>query len=134
MTGMEDLIIEATRSSPEIRFDAAARCLTLRGESYPENAATFYAPVFARVQALLDDLRPGESVEVELEIGYLNSSSTKVILNLLDLLDLAAWKGASIRVTWRYDPQNETALECGEDFSEELTAVEFRLLALEARP
>ncbi|MFB1489221.1 MULTISPECIES: DUF1987 domain-containing protein [unclassified Thiocapsa] len=131
---MEDLIIEATRSSPEIRFDAVARRLTLRGESYPENAAAFYAPVFAWVQALLDALRPAEPVEVELEIGYLNSSSTKVILNLLDLLDLAAQKGASIRVTWRYDSRNESALECGEDFSEELTAVEFRLVEIEAGP
>lgn len=125
---MNDLIIEATRSSPAIRLEAATRRLSLSGESYPENTAAFYAPVFDWVKAFLDRLNPGEPVTVEFEIGYLNSSSTKVILNLLDLFDLAAQAGATIRIDWRYDPDNETALECGEDFSEELTAVEFRLV------
>lgn len=125
---MNDLIIDATRSSPAIRFEAASRRLSLSGESYPENAAVFYAPVFEWVKAFLAELGPGESVAVEFEIGYLNSSSTKVILNLLDLFDFAAQAGAAIRVDWRYDPGNETAIECGEDFSAELTAVEFRLV------
>ena len=107
---MENLIVEATRSSPAIRFDAEQRCLRLSGESYPENAAAFYAPVFAWLKAFLVTLAPGAAVRVELDIQYLNSSSIKVMLNLLDLLEQAAQDGMSIAVEWYYDPDNEAIL------------------------
>lgn len=125
---MDKLIIEATRSSPAIDFDATARQLRICGESYPENAAAFYAPVFAWLKEFIAALEPEATVQVDLEILYLNSSSTKVMLNLLDLLEQAAQDGAQIIVNWRYDPENEAMLECGQDFSEELNALTFNLV------
>ncbi len=125
---MDNLIIEATRSSPAIAFDADRRQLSLRGESYPENAAAFYAPVFAWLKAFLADLDLSVPVTVNLEVLYLNSSSTKVMLNFLDLLDRAAQDGKRITVNWFYDPDNEAVLECGQDFSEELQALPFNLV------
>lgn len=125
---MDNLTIEATRSSPAIRFDAAHHSLSIRGESYPENTAAFYAPVFAWLKAFLAGLEPAATVRVDLEILYLNSSSTKVILNFLDLLEQAAQDGRSVAVNWIYDPDNEMVLECGRDFSEELRALTFNLV------
>jgi hypothetical protein len=125
---MDNLIIEATRSSPAIEFDADRRQLSLRGESYPENAAAFYAPVFAWLKAFLADLDLSATVTVNLEVLYLNSSSTKVMLNFLDLLDRAAQDGKPVTVNWFYDPENEAVLECGQDFSEELQALTFNLV------
>ena len=58
----------------------------------------------------------------------LNSSSTKVMLNFLDLLEQAAQDGKQIRVNWFYDPDNEAVLECGQDFSEELQVLTFNLV------
>lgn len=125
---MDNLIIEATRSSPAIEFDADRRQLSLRGESYPENAAAFYAPVFAWLKAFLADLDLSATVTVNLEVLYLNSSSTKVMLNFLDLLDRAAQDGKPVTVNWFYDLDNEAVLECGQDFSEELQALTFNLV------
>ena len=125
---MDSLVIEESRSSPAIRFDAGARCLSISGESYPENAAAFYAPVFAWLKAFLAGLEPAAIVRVDLEVRYLNSSSTKVMLNFLDLLEQAAQDGTQVIVNWRCDPDNETILECGQDFSEELTALTFNLV------
>ncbi|MCP5158444.1 MAG: DUF1987 domain-containing protein [Gammaproteobacteria bacterium] len=125
---MDKLIIEATRSSPAIAFDAETSWLQIRGESYPENAAAFYAPVFAWLKEFLAEHDPAATVQVDLEILYLNSSSTKVMLNLFDLLDQVAQDGAPVVVNWRYDPDNETILECGQDLSEELEALTFNLV------
>ncbi|HAS51404.1 MAG TPA: hypothetical protein DCS21_06540 [Gammaproteobacteria bacterium] len=125
---MDKLIVEATRSSPAIAFDAETRQLRICGESYPENAAAFYAPVFAWLNAFIAGLEPAATVEIDLEILYLNSSSTKIMLNLLDLLEQAAQDGIQITVNWRYDPENESMLECGQDFSEELEALTFNLV------
>lgn len=125
---MDKLIVEATRSSPAIAFDAETRQLRISGESYPENAAAFYAPVFAWLNAFIAGLEPAATVEIDLEILYLNSSSTKIMLNLLDVLEQAAQDGLQIIVNWRYDPDNESMLECGQDFSEELEALTFNLV------
>ena len=125
---MDNLMIEATRSSPAIRFDAANHCLSIRGESYPENTAAFYAPIFAWLKAFLAGLEQDSTVRVDLEILYLNSSSTKVMLNFLDLLEQAAQDGRRVVVNWIYDSDNEMVLECGQDFSEELRALTFNLV------
>lgn len=125
---MDSLVIEASRSSPAIRFDAGIRRLSISGESYPENAAAFYAPVFAWLKTFLAGLEPRTAVQVNLEVLYLNSSSTKVMLNFLDLMEQAAQDGVLVTVNWRYDPDNEAILECGQDFSEELHALTFNLV------
>ncbi len=44
---MDTYHLPATERTPEIIFDFAAHHLRLCGESYPEDAAVFYAPVFA---------------------------------------------------------------------------------------
>jgi len=131
---MDSLVIEKSRSSPAIRLDASARSLSISGESYPENAAAFYAPVFAWLKTFLADLEPTTMVRVDLAVRYLNSSSTKVMLNFLDLLEQAAQDGAQVIVNWRYDPDNESILECGQDFSEELTALTFNLVEQSQEP
>lgn len=128
---MERLFIEATKSSPMVRFDPDAGLLEITGKSYPENASKFYAPIFSWVQDYLPKAldRP---TRMELEIVYLNSSSSKIFLNLFDLLDEAAKKGADIEINWRYHEENETALECGEEFAEELRTASFNLVKISA--
>ena len=127
---MDDLRLEATKSSPFISFDTQRGVLEIKGKSYPENAAKFYAPVFEWVSAYLnsDDDR---IVEVNLELIYLNSSSSKAILNLFDILDRCSKSGRAIVINWRYHEENETALECGEEFGEDLEAVTFNLVKIE---
>ena len=56
------------------------------------------------------------------------------MLNFLDLLEQAAQDGAQVIVNWRYDPDNESILECGQDFSEELTALTFNLVEQSQEP
>ncbi len=123
---MENLIIDATKSSPYIHFDCAQHTLTIKGESYPENAAKTYAPMFAWLEEFLNGLRD-EKVQVDLEITYFNSSSSKILMNFFDMLENAAELGKKIVVDWRYHEDNETALECGEEFMEDMNFVEFHL-------
>lgn len=128
---MQPLIIERRKDSPAIHFDPESRILAITGESYPENAASFYEPVFEWIATFLaqDDERP---VTVNLQLVYINSSSSKIILNLLDLLDEAVQRGAVIQVYWRYHAENTTLLECGEEFCEDLEALPFHFQPLES--
>jgi len=127
---MESLFIGATKSPPMVRFDADAGLLEIAGKSYPENASKFYTPVFHWINEYLKTVSP-QPIRLNLEIIYLNSSSSKVLLNLLDILDQAAGDGREIVINWRYHEDNETALECGEEFAEEIGNALFNLVKID---
>ncbi|WP_130471525.1 DUF1987 domain-containing protein [Candidatus Magnetaquicoccus inordinatus] len=129
---VEDLLLAATQSSPEIRFSAALDRLSFKGKSYIENTAQFYGPVFIWLQEYLTQVA-GKMITVELAIVYFNSSSFKVFMNLFDLLDQAASSGAcQVTVNWYYDPDDDMAQEYGEEFKEDLQYINFQLIAADS--
>lgn len=124
---MDNLVIARTDSTPEIRFDISTRVLEVRGESYPENTAEFYAPVFEWIKACLEETS-SQPITVNMEIVYFNSSSSKALMNLFDLLNAAVEEGKTISVNWIYDADNESALEYGEEFKEDVESLPFNLV------
>lgn len=42
---MERLEISATRSTPHVIFDPEQGVMSMKGDAYPENAASFFRPV-----------------------------------------------------------------------------------------
>ena len=129
---MEAFLIEATKSSPYIHFDPEGHTLEIRGESYPENAIKFYAPMFTWLKAYLEDLGDDE-VKVDLGFIYFNSSTSKILMNFFDLLEEAVERGKKILVNWHYHEGNDTALECGEEFQEEINNLQFNCVKVSDR-
>jgi hypothetical protein len=126
---MSRYTLPATPSSPAIDFDPGSGELRLAGESYPENCAGFYRELFERLEAFLRE-RPGAPLGVVMEIVYFNSSSSKVFMDLFDLLDGEAADGRKVSVEWRYHEDNDIAQECGEEFREDVSSIAFRLVPL----
>jgi len=124
---MENLIIEATKSSPSISLNAETRILTISGESYPENAAKFYASVVDWLHNFLLQSIP-EQVTMNITLHYFNSSSSKVLMDIFEILDNAHAKGTPVTVNWRYHEENDTAIECGEEFKEEIERLNFHMV------
>jgi hypothetical protein len=113
-----DLFIARTKSSPEIRFDPDSRALEISGESYPENSFDFYAPVLAWLSESLPSL-PG--LRLEVSVSYMNSSSIKCMLDILDVVQSAFAEGKSVSVTWNYETDNPRSLDLAEEFKSEVT-------------
>lgn len=123
---MSPFIMEETKSTPYINFDDTKNLLLIRGESYPENTAGFYAPVF---NWLVDYLsRTIAGITVNLQITYFNSSSSKVLMDFFNLLEEAAGRGTAVAVNWLYHEENDMSLEYGEEFKEEMEKVTFNLI------
>lgn len=120
------LKIAATERSPEIDFDFTTGRLRLRGESYPEDVASFYAPVLDSLNHFLETIGDGVC-RFELSLVYFNSASAKVIMFVMEMLDTAAAKGAQIDLFWFYDPEDDTMQELGEEFGEDLEHARFHL-------
>jgi hypothetical protein len=126
---MDKLFIKATKSSPEIYFDNTKNFLSIKGESYPENTASFYMPVLSWVEEYLQNLED-QDVTVGMDIPYFNSSSSKILLDFLDMLDEAVSKGKKIVVNWFYAKENQSALEAGEEIQEDFKALTFHIIQL----
>jgi SiaC family regulatory phosphoprotein len=124
---MENLEIAATKSSPEIKFDASTYTLSMAGESYPENTSQFYEPIYQWLDDCLASLG-AEKLVLNIELIYFNSSSSKVLMDLFDTLEDASDEGKNIVVNWIYDEENDSALEYGEEFAEDMEALTFNLV------
>ena len=130
---MTNLHIPATKSSPDIHFDAETHILEIRGESYPENVAEFYAPVFHWLEEYLSALDQQE-MTLNIEMRYFNSSSSKVLLDFFALCDEAAESGKNISVNWLYEKNNRSAREAGEEFQEDMEILHFNIIEKNAQP
>lgn len=128
---MENLYIAPTPSSPEVDFQFDARTLSLRGESYPENAAAFYGDIIARLKQYLG-AQSGITLEVNIALAYFNSSSTKMLFNLIEALNNAAEDGNAVRLNWFHDEEDDTILEFGQELSEDFPAIAFVTRVIEA--
>jgi hypothetical protein len=121
---MEPLFIAASPTSPEIDFRFEQRTLSIKGESYPENAAAFYGPVIARVQAWLDGCKEAE-ITVNVSLAYFNSSSTKMLFTFFEALNNAAMAGNRVRLNWYHDEDDDTILEFGQELQDDFGALDF---------
>lgn len=124
---MNDLTIPATQNSPAIAFNFLERRLQIQGNSYPENAAMFYAPVFEWVENCLAEVAEGQ-IRVIIKLNYFNSTTSRVLLDLFEMLSGSAKAGVRVTVEWCYHPDNDVAIEYGEEFKEEVGDLDFRLV------
>lgn len=125
---MTPLDLPATDTTPLVRHDPVASVLRLEGESYPEDVAAFYAPVVAWLRQHLD--ASPATLTVQFAFSYLNTSSSKAVLDLLLLLDEHHRRHPGVlAVEWHHDPAIEVMREAGEEFGDDLS-VPYKLVAL----
>ncbi|GAB6181309.1 DUF1987 domain-containing protein [Desulfotomaculum defluvii] len=117
---MNRLHIEGTKSTPTVTLDSEKNVLSLQGQSYPENAFKFYEPIFRWVDDYLEKLNTDALVQIDFNLPYINTSSSKCIMMLLEKLDKAYLSGNNITLNWYYNEDNESELECAEEFKEDL--------------
>lgn len=116
---MDDLVIAGGISTPSVRLDARRGLMELSGESYPENAFDFYAPVLEWARQFLSTYPA--PLRLELRMSYLNTSSTKCLIDLLDMMEEAHRAGRDASVAWFCDRDNERARESAEEFREDVS-------------
>lgn len=118
----------ATKYTPEIYFDTTLNILGIKGESYPENITEFSSPLFSWLENYLENLGQ-RNFTINIELIYFNSSSSKMLLDLFDLLeDEVNDNDKNIVVNWIYDIDNDSSQEYGEEFKEDLEILPFNLV------
>ncbi|VFR21226.1 FIG057251: Fe-S oxidoreductase [plant metagenome] len=114
---MNDLNISATQSTPSVSADFERGILHMRGDSYPENSFELFGPVIRWVEEYLGST--DKPLRLELELLYLNTSSVKAMMDILDLVEEAYRDKRDVSLRWVYDQQNERVAELAEEFKED---------------
>jgi hypothetical protein len=101
--------------TPYVDFDGDSGLLRLEGESHPEDAASFYAPLIL----WLDGLTSGQprSVKLELRLTFFSAATRPQLLALLRRLKRWAVRGADVRAIWFIDPGDEDMVDVAGDLA-----------------
>lgn len=112
---MINLLIDKTAFTPTFDFKANGE-LFVKGISTPDNVQKFYQPIFDWVKELIES-KPSK-INFVMEIDYLNTSSSRIFVELMMLISSAKTLGIPTVITWRYEDEDEDMLELGQDLQE----------------
>ena len=111
---MENLEITPTSNTPHVILDARNGRLYLSGRSIPEDPDVFYAKIFNWVDEYFGEKT--QDTEIEFKLEYVNSGSSKYILELLREIQRLS-DGKNTRVVWCYERDDESIQELGDHYS-----------------
>lgn len=112
---MNDFFIEGTPETPTIEFNSTEGYLLVKGRSIPENSIEFFTPFLEKLDNYVSS--PLAHTEVDFQLEYFNTSSSKCILDILRLLKKIQTNGGNVTINWYYDEYDEEILESGQDYS-----------------
>lgn len=124
---MEALILKPTYNSPSISFDAQSGLLEISGRSIPEHANMFYDKLIHWVKEYA--ITKPSKTEVNIKLDYLNSSSHKYLIELLEKLEPIHSNGCQILVNWYFEEDDDEIKETGKECSE-LVKVPFNFISV----
>lgn len=109
---MKNLVIPATKKTPEIIFIATGELLMISGSSFPENVNKFYQPIID----WLEDFKKTKPSKINLtfDLENVNTSSTRIFLQILRLIIEINKDKKALRIVWKYEPEDSDMLEQGE--------------------
>jgi hypothetical protein len=125
---MEALRIEQTDDSPNVELDQERGHFEIFGKSLPEDVEDFYRPVLN----WLEDYRlnPNPVTEFIIKFIYFNTASSKMILDILMILEEMAEEGRDILIKWISLASDEDMQEAGREY-EEMVDVPFEHVTYE---
>ncbi|MFO7368661.1 MAG: DUF1987 domain-containing protein [Bacteroidales bacterium] len=115
---MDPVIIEPTNYSPQVVFEANGN-LSIKGRSLMLDAVSFYQPLIEWASSLITP-----SVNLNFELDYFNTSSSKKLLDLLKVFDNNRNVNEFI-VHWAFENDDEDTLMKGQLFEERLKNARF---------
>lgn len=123
---MENLFIEKKKDSPEIVADGEKGLFVITGKSLPEDAKEFYLPLERYVQAYITN--PQKKTTVNLRLEYLNSSSSKKLLDIMVYFEKLRDSGYEVEVNWFHNIDDQDILDEGVEFAH-MTSLEVNFIS-----
>jgi hypothetical protein len=117
---------EKTTSTPYILIDEEKSYMRFEGRSFHENVVEFYRDVNNWLDAYLE--KDFGSFTFDFEMNYFNSSTSKLLHNMLTKMDKCVCDEKKVIVNWITTEDNDIIIECGEDFREDFSNLKFNMI------
>jgi hypothetical protein len=116
---MENLILNNHPDQiyyPIISFNYQTGICDISGESYMEETYKFYDPI---ISWLKEFILENKTLEFNIKLTYFNTSSSRFISEILEILKKYKDKGGDVKVNWYYKNNDPDILNEINDFIEE---------------
>jgi hypothetical protein len=113
---MENLSIEQTDDRPYVNFIHENGTMEINGKSLPEDVSTFYLPILEWLNKY--SLNPNNTTEFTFKFTYFNTASSKMILDILLVLESMKGDNRQVIVNWYYPYYDEDMKDAGKEYSE----------------
>jgi len=111
---MIQLSITPTLRTARVHYDTDKSILEISGISIPENADSFFNPVYEWLTAMTKSYKG--KIKIRINLTYFNTSSVRHLLIIIKTM-IAAYKDTLV-VEWVYESDDEEIRERGEQLSE----------------
>ena len=111
---MENLEIEPKFNTPYVDFNAGSGYFLMKGRSIPEDPESFFHPILTWMDEYFKETKQESVLEFRLE--YVNSGSSKYILELLRRLHKLVAAGKPIKIIWCFETDDESIEDLGEHY------------------
>lgn len=113
---MAALRIEPADDSPLVILNREEGQFEISGKSMPEDVIDFYQPVLDWLHSYSAD--PLEKTNFDIKLIYFNTASSKLLLDLLMILEEIRENGHVVLVRWHSMTYDEDMQEAGQEYSE----------------
>jgi len=111
---MKPLIITSTFSTPSVELDTETGLFQFEGRSIPEDAEIFYRPILSWLEEYYN--KPAQVTHLEFRLDYVNSGSSKYLLELFRIVGRNYRDGHECLVIWHYEEEDEAIQDLGEHY------------------
>ncbi len=108
---MENLIIEGSHTNffiPSVDFNAKTGLCQLSGESFLEDTINFYNPILDWIDEYIETVQG--PIAFIIKLTYFNTSTSRSILDILNILKDYQDEGGEVVVNWHFD-ENDVDME-----------------------
>lgn len=111
---MERLEFQPTSKTPYVLLDPAGK-IKFKGRSIPEDVSLFYDGLLIWLDEYMAE--PAVFTEVDVEMEYLNSGTSKYMLKILKHIKDIDDKGYDLKINWIYEEGDDDIMERGEYYA-----------------
>jgi hypothetical protein len=122
---MDDFYLKKTFNTPEVRFIPSEGYLKIEGRSIPEDPGEFFETIIEKLKVYYQD--PRELTRIDIKLEYINSGSSKYLLELMRILKRNYDNGRDCVVHWFFEEDDESIQELGQHY-QSTVQVPFKLV------
>jgi hypothetical protein len=111
---MKPLIIAPTFSTPSVKLDSETGTMQFEGRSIPEDAEVFYMPIISWLIEYYK--KPAPVTNLNFRLDYVNSGSSKYLLELFRIVGRNYRDGHECLVRWHYEEEDEAIQDLGDHY------------------